>query len=186
MKTAGKFCFIFKKIRKMNPRKTRTTGLLRNANRSVKGNDRLKDAIYETKDTFRLWMWVLIFSVAFAWIESAIVVYLWKIYFDGVFKFPLIILWKEGKHVVDPLVRIEFGREIATIVLLVSIGWVAGRNKLQKVCFFMIAFGLWDLFYYIWLYIMVGRPESLMAWDLLFYVPLPGYSIMLHDSSVLP
>ena len=37
----------------------------------------------------------------------------------------------------------------------------------------MIAFGIWDIFYYIWLYIMVGWPESLMTWDLLFYVPLP-------------
>jgi hypothetical protein len=37
----------------------------------------------------------------------------------------------------------------------------------------MIAFGIWDIFYYIWLYIMVGWPESLMSWDLLFYVPLP-------------
>ncbi|MBW1889662.1 MAG: hypothetical protein JRI93_03930, partial [Deltaproteobacteria bacterium] len=27
--------------------------------------------------------------------------------------------------------------------------------------------------YYIWLYVMVGWPESLMTWDLLFYVPLP-------------
>ena len=118
-------------------------------------------------------IWVAIFAVAFAWVESAVVVYLRQIYFDGVFRFPLVIVWEEGKHAIDPLVKIEFGREIATIIMLVAVGWVAGRGKLQKFCFFMIAFGIWDIFYYIWLYVMVGWPESLMTWDLLFYVPLP-------------
>jgi hypothetical protein len=118
-------------------------------------------------------VWVAIFAVAFAWVESAVVVYLRKIYFDGVFSFPLVVVWEEGKHVIDPLVRIEFGREIATIIMLVAIGWVAGRTKFQRFCLFVIAFGIWDIFYYIWLYVMVGWPETLMTWDLLFYVPLP-------------
>lgn len=118
-------------------------------------------------------IWVAIFAVAFAWVESAVVVYLRKIYFDGDFSFPLVVVWEEGKHVIDPLIKIEFGREIATIIMLLAVGWAAGRNKFQRFCFFMIAFGIWDIFYYIWLYVMVGWPESLMTWDLLFYVPLP-------------
>ena len=118
-------------------------------------------------------IWVAIFAVAFAWVESAVVVYLRKIYFDGVFSFPLVVVWEEGKHVIDPLIKIEFGREIATLIMLLAVGWAAGRNKFQRFCFFMIAFGIWDIFYYIWLYVMVGWPESLMTWDLLFYVPLP-------------
>jgi len=126
-----------------------------------------------TKDAFRRWIWVVFFAIAFAWVESAVVVYLREIYFDGVFKFPLFVVWKEGKHIIDPLIRIEFGREIATIVMFVAVGWVTGKSKLQRFCFFMIAFGIWDIFYYIWLYIMVGWPESLMSWDLLFYMPLP-------------
>ena len=127
----------------------------------------------KSKSAFRNWVWVVVFAIAFAWVESAVVVYLRKIYFDGVFSFPLVVKWEDGKHVIDPLVRIEFGREIATVIMLVAVGWVAGRNRFQKFCFFMIAFGIWDIFYYIWLYIMVSWPESLMTWDLLFYVPLP-------------
>lgn len=119
------------------------------------------------------WVWIVIFSIAFAWVESAVVVYLRKIYFDGEFSFPLAIHWENGKHVIDPLIRIEFGREIATVIILLAVGYLAGRNRFQKFCFFMIAFGIWDVFYYIWLYVMVGWPESLMTWDLLFYVPLP-------------
>jgi hypothetical protein len=126
-----------------------------------------------TKYAFRRWIWVAVFAIAFAWVESAVVVYLREIYFDGVFKFPLVVVWEEGKYIIDPLIRIEFWREIATIIMLVAVGWVTGRSKLQRFCFFMIAFGIWDIFYYIWLYIMVGWPESPMTWDLLFYVPLP-------------
>jgi len=119
------------------------------------------------------WIWIIIFSITFAWVESAVVVYLREIYFDGGFEFPLVIIRVDGKHVIDPLVRIEFGREIATIIILIAVGWITGRNRFQKFCFFMIAFGIWDIFYYIWLYVMVSWPESLMTWDLLFYVPLP-------------
>jgi hypothetical protein len=126
-----------------------------------------------SNSTLKNWLWVGLFAIAFAWVESAVVVYLREIYFDGGFSFPLVVKWEGGKHVVDPLVRIELGREIATIIILISIGWLAGKNKFQKFCFFMIAFGVWDIFYYIWLYVMVGWPESLMTWDLLFYVPLP-------------
>ena len=119
------------------------------------------------------WLWLATFAIAFAWVESAIVVYLREIFFDGGFSFPLVVKWEGGRHVVNPLVRIEFVREIATILMLITAGCLAGRNGLQKFCFFMIAFGLWDIFYYIWLYVMVGWPEGLMTWDLLFYVPLP-------------
>ena len=119
------------------------------------------------------WLWVVVFAMAFAWVESAVVVYLRKIYFPGGFDFPLYVKWEGGKHVIDPLIRIEFGREIATLIMLVSIGWVAGRNRFQKFCYFMLAFGIWDIFYYVWLYVMIDWPQSLMTWDLLFYVPLP-------------
>jgi len=127
----------------------------------------------KSQSTSKNWLWVVVFAIAFAWVESAVVVYLREIYFDGAFSFPLIVKWEDGKHVIDPLVRIEFGREIATIIMLAAVGWIAGRNRFQKFCFFMIAFGIWDIFYYIWLYVMVSWPPSLMTWDLLFYVPLP-------------
>jgi len=116
---------------------------------------------------------VAAFAIAFAWVESAIVVYLREIYFGGSFSFPIFMEWQEGELVVDRLMRIEFGREIATIIMLVSVGWAAGRTSWQKFCFFMISFGIWDIFYYIWLWVMVRWPESLMTWDLLFFVPLP-------------
>ena len=121
----------------------------------------------------RTWFWVVIFSVSFACIESAVVVYLREIFFEGGFSFPLVVQWEGGKRLIHPLVRIEFFREIATLVVLWATGWIAGKNRLQRFGFFLIAFGIWDIFYYIWLYVMVQWPESLATWDLLFYVPLP-------------
>lgn len=119
------------------------------------------------------WLWVVTFAVAFAWVEGSIVVYLREIWFDGLFCFPVVKAWEGDRFVVDDLMRIEFGREVATIIMLVAVGCATGKNALQKFCFFMIAFGIWDIFYYIWLWVMVGWPDSLMTWDLLFFVPLP-------------
>jgi hypothetical protein len=119
------------------------------------------------------WLTVIIFAIAFAWVESAIVVYLREIFFDGNFGFPLVVEWEAGRRIVNPLIRIEFFREIATLVMLVTVGILAGKNRMQKFCYFLIAFGVWDIFYYIGLYVMVDWPPGPMTWDLLFYVPLP-------------
>ena len=133
------------------------------------------NSLLETKpnSAYRNWVWVVVFAISFAWIESAVVVYLRDIFFDGGFSFPLVVKWEDGNHIIHPLVRIEFGREIATIIVLVAVGWIAGKSRFKRFCFFMIAFGIWDIFYYIWLYVMVDWPKSLLTWDLLFYVPLP-------------
>jgi hypothetical protein len=123
--------------------------------------------------TIRRWAWVVIFSAAFAYVESAVVVYLRKIYFEGAFEFPIATLWEDGRHVLEPLIVVEMGREAATIVMLAAAGMLAGANALQRFCFFMIAFGVWDIFYYVWLWVILRWPDSLMTWDLLFYIPLP-------------
>ena len=119
------------------------------------------------------WIWVVTFAIAFAWVEGSVVVYLREIYFDGSFHFPIFTEWEGGKFVMDKLTPIELGREIAAILMVVAVGCAAGKNSLQKFCFFMIAFGIWDIFFYLWLWVMVRWPESLMTWDILFFIPLP-------------
>ena len=124
-------------------------------------------------ETMRRWIWVVIFAIGFAWVESSVVVYLREIFYEGTEIFPLSINWQDGKYVGHYLTRIELIREFATIVMLVSIGWAAGRTRWQKFCFFMIAFGVWDIFYYLWLRVMITWPENLMTWDILFLIPVP-------------
>jgi hypothetical protein len=38
-----------------------------------------------------------------------------------------------------------------------------------------MAFGIWDIFYYIFLVPMCGWPRSLLDWDILFLIPLPWW-----------
>jgi hypothetical protein len=127
----------------------------------------------EHLEALRRWSWVVIFAVGFAWVEGAVVVYLREIFYQGSFYFPIVVNWEDGEYVAHYMTPVEIGREIATIIMLVAVGWASGRNLWQRFSLFMIAFGIWDIFYYIWLYVMIGWPGGLMTWDLLFLIPLP-------------
>ncbi len=109
---------------------------------------------------------LVVFSVAMAYMEAAIVVYLRQLYYPDGFAFPLVVI--EGKFLL-----IEIGRELSTLVFLGAIGWFAGRRLAERFAMFCLAFALWDIFYYVWLKIMLGWPESLLTWDILFLIPLP-------------
>ena len=67
--------------------------------------------------------------------------------------------------------RHEQTREAATIVMLVVIAYLAGRGLLQKLAYFLFAFGVWDIGYYVALKIMLDWPASLGTRDLLFLTP---------------
>jgi hypothetical protein len=109
------------------------------------------------------------FAIAMAYLESAVVVYLQRALAitPGDF-FPL-----QGPDVIGDLAGIEVGREFATMVMLVGIGCLAGRTRLERLAWTAVAFGVWDVFYYVWLWVFVGWPASLGAWDVLFLIPVP-------------
>jgi hypothetical protein len=67
--------------------------------------------------------------------------------------------------------RHEQLREAATIVMLLAVAFLAGRGAWQKVAYFLFAFGVWDIGYYVALKIMLGWPPSLGTRDLLFLTP---------------
>jgi hypothetical protein len=69
-------------------------------------------------------------------------------------------------------IPLEVGREAATIVMLVAVGWLAGRKGLERWAYGLFAFGLWDIWYYIWLKVLIGWPETLLDWDILFLIPV--------------
>jgi hypothetical protein len=66
----------------------------------------------------------------------------------------------------------EAWREAATIVMLVAVGWLAGRNKVDRLAYGMFAFGMWDIWYYVWLKVLIDWPASLLSLDTLFLIPL--------------
>ncbi len=107
-----------------------------------------------------------VFAVAMAYMEAAIVVYLRQLYYPDGFAFPLVVI--EGD-----ILLIEIGREFCTIVFLAAISWFAGRRAAERFAMFCLAFALWDIFYYVWLKVMIGWPENFFTRDLLFLIPLP-------------
>ena len=113
-----------------------------------------------------------LFAIAMAYVESAVVVYLRALY-------KIDHLMQDMPQMSDQYTLIEIGREISTLVMLVIIGLIAGRQKQDKVGYAVIAFGLWDIFYYIWLVIFIGWPGTLLDWDLLFLIPLPWWGPVL-------
>lgn len=115
---------------------------------------------------------VLIFSIAMAYLESAVVVYLRELYYPNGFTFPLILI-------PDKILMIELGRELATITMLVTIAMIAGKIFTERVAFFLFVFGVWDIFYYLWLKVCINWPESLLTDDLLFLIPVPWISPVL-------
>jgi hypothetical protein len=69
-------------------------------------------------------------------------------------------------------VTIEWIREIATLVMLAGVGILTGRNGIQRLLYALFAFGIWDIFYYVALKLLIGWPASLLTWDLLFLIPV--------------
>jgi hypothetical protein len=67
----------------------------------------------------------------------------------------------------------EFWREAATLVMLAGIGILAGKNSVQRFVFFLFSFAIWDIFYYVFLYVHLAWPQSLLTWDILFIIPVP-------------
>jgi hypothetical protein len=121
--------------------------------------------------TFKRFLIAVVFSIAFGYIEAAVVVYLREIFYPNGFIFPLSV--SIINEVSKRLLLTEIGREAATLVLIVTGAWLFGRNLRQKVAYFLTIFAVWDIFYYIWLKVFLDWPASIMDWDILFLIPMP-------------
>ncbi len=119
------------------------------------------------------WVVVVAFALAMAWVESAVVVYM------------RVLLDRLDPYQADPLPesmglsKTELVREVSTLVMLGAVGWLAGKTWRSRLGYTMVAFGVWDIFYYIWLKIICGWPSSLLGWDLLFLLPVPWWGPVL-------
>ncbi|MEN6625785.1 MAG: hypothetical protein ABFD69_06100 [Candidatus Sumerlaeia bacterium] len=122
-----------------------------------------------TRDSRNRFIWVCLFGLSMGYFEASVVVYLRGLYSPGGFQFPLTPL-----ETLNPIhVAVELGREAMSILMLLSVAMLAGRRPLERFIFFIGAFGVWDIFYYVFLYVSLGWPPSLATWDLLFVLPVP-------------
>ena len=121
------------------------------------------------RDTWRRLMWVVVFGVTMGFFEAAVVVYLRALNFPKGFQFPL-----RPANEMNPLIlAVEIIREAMSIGMLLAVGMLAGRRGLERFVLFLCAFGVWDILFYIFLYLTLGWPSSLATFDVLFLIPIP-------------
>lgn len=118
------------------------------------------------KCPYRNFVLLGIFAVAMGFLEAIVVVYLRQIYYPQGFDFPLTPFSLQ-------MLFAEWLREICTIIMLICIAIIAGKDYLQKFSYFLYTFAVWDIFYYIGLKLFLNWPSSFLTWDILFLIPLP-------------
>src|SRR5262249_40965853 len=102
-------------------------------------------------NTFKQWkMWAVVsaYAVAMAWVESAVVFYL-RTLSNRIDPFQ-----NDPLPMVPGVAPTELVREAATLVMLATVGWLAGRTSRSRFGYFVIGFGVWDIFYYLFLKII--------------------------------
>jgi hypothetical protein len=124
------------------------------------------------------WCTVVIYALAMAWVEAAVVLYLRTLThrLDPYQPGPL-----EGP---EGLAGAELVRELATLIMLGAVGWLAGRSWRVRFGYVLVAFGVWDIFYYVFLKVLTGWPRSLVDWDVLFLLPLPWWGPVLAPALI--
>ena len=119
------------------------------------------------------WVLVVTFAAGMAWVEAACVYYL-RVMVDRVQPYQ-----PDPLPIHGVLGQVELVREGATLLMLAMIGMLAGRRWQARLGYAAIAFGAWDILYYVFLRVISGWPVSLFDWDILFLLPLPWWGPVL-------
>ena len=147
--------------------------------------------IYWRKNKLDITLQTLIFTaafgIAFAYLESACVIYLRastgllpgymtslaEVQRQSFGVYNQVLL---QQNLPPSLFTIEFVREIVTMVMLIFIAAIAVKGLRERVAIFLWTFAIWDIFYYLHLYWTVRWPEGLTTPDVLFLIPQPWFS----------
>ncbi len=116
--------------------------------------------------TYRRLLWLFIFAIAMAQLEASVVVYLRALFYPEGFAFPI-------KVIPEHIAWVEIARESATLLMILSVAWLTTRDPWRRFAAFLFVFGIWDSFYYGWLWVMLAWPPSPFTEDILFLTPMP-------------
>lgn len=123
------------------------------------------DTVPTTKREDRRFILLFFFGISLGFLESIVAIYLRQLHFPQGFSFPLPPLPPD-------VIAIESIREITTLAILFVVGIMAGKNRLERIAFFLYTFGIWDVFYYAGLKLFLDWPASVWTWDVLFLIPV--------------
>ena len=139
------------------------------------------------------WVVVTAFAIAMAWVEAASVFYI-RALVDRIEPYQANPLPMYG-----PLGNVELWREAATLAMIAAVAVLApldsargassesrraGRTWRRRAGYAALAFGVWDIFYYVFLHLISGWPRTLLDWDILFLLPLPWWGPVLAPASI--
>ena len=110
--------------------------------------------------------WLALYAVAMGLLEAVVVIYLRELYYPDGFGFPIVII-------PDPLAMTELLRELTTLLMILAVAMLAGNDRTDRFFVFALVFGLWDIVYYLGLWLFLDWPDSLFTWDVLFLIPVP-------------
>ena len=113
------------------------------------------------RDLGQRFFWVSAYAIAIALLEAVVVAYL-----------RALLLITDEHVALGSYIPLEIGREVATMVMLIAVGWLAGRKGSDRLAYGLFAFGLRDIWYYVWLKVLIDWPATLLDWDILFLIPL--------------
>ena len=112
-----------------------------------------------------VWLWITLYAAAMALVEAACVVTMKRLFYPGGWAPPFAPIPP------GPLL-LEQAREIATLVMILAVAWLAGRSGPSRLAAGLWVFGLWDILYYAFLRWLTGFPRSLADLDVVFLVPI--------------
>jgi len=139
----------------------------------------------------RIVVGLFLFGISFGYVEAAVVIYLRALYeplrerlTPGRAPGDLFPLVDSGRMVsVAPetkrLLEVEVIREAATLIMLAAAAMLVAGERSFWLPAFSIAFGVWDISFYLFLKLWIDWPASLLTWDLLFLLPVPWASPVL-------
>lgn len=124
------------------------------------------------------WIIVGFFATAMGYLEAAVVFYL-RTLVDRIEPYQPNPLPNFGALAIPEIVR-----EAATMLMLATVGILSGYTWRGRIGFTLLAFGIWDITYYLFLVPLSGWPKSMLDWDILFLIPLPWWGPVLTPVSI--
>ena len=117
----------------------------------------------------KLFLILTLFGIGFGYIEGTVAHYLRIHYYPEGVDFTL-------KVIDNSTIIIEMVREFATLLVLFTFSYLSSNIIFIKLSNFIYIFSIWDIVYYFTLYFIEKWPDSILAWDVLFLIPVTWFS----------